>query len=230
MKISGLQKLTLLDFPGHTACTVFTGGCDFRCPFCHNSALVKPEGGFPEMDIEEFFTFLKKRSGVLDGVAITGGEPTLQKGILDFMARIKDMGLAVKLDTNGGHPNILCSAVEKKLCDYIAMDIKAAPSKYAQTIGIPNYDIAPVKESVSLLMTGKTPFEFRTTAVKELHKPEDFEEIGRWIAGEEPYFIQKFKDSGDILCTGMSECDNETMEKMLNTVQKFVPNAALRGV
>jgi len=230
MILSGLQKMTLLDFPGRIACTVFTGGCDFRCPFCHNSSLVESKGGFPVFPTEDFFDFLSKRAGMLDGVAITGGEPTIQAGLMPFMERIKALGLLVKLDTNGNHPDVLAEILKNGLCDYVAMDVKSSRERYGAAVGIEGFDTSKVERSVDMLISGNTDFEFRTTVVKGIHTLEDMESVGRWIAGDEKYFIQKFKSSGDILREGMDAHDDGTMEEMLKIVLPFVPKAQLRGM
>ena len=228
MVLGGLQKLTLLDFPGHVACTVFTLGCNFRCPFCHNAPLVLP-GETSPYSPEEVFAFLEKRKGLLDGVAVTGGEPLLQKDIGEFLARIKAMGLAVKLDTNGAFPQRLQELTAAGLVDYVAMDVKNAPEKYSLTVGC-EAPMEAVGESIRFLLQGTVPYEFRTTAVAELHTPEDFRSIGRWITGCENYFIQQFTDSGNLLQEGLSQPDEEMMKKYLQAAREFVPTASLRGV
>ncbi len=228
MVLGGLQKLTLLDFPGHVACTVFTLGCNFRCPFCHNTPLVLT-AETPVYDTEEFFRFLEKRRGLIDGVAVTGGEPLLQKDIADFLRRIKTMGYAVKLDTNGAFPGVLKELTEQGLVDYVAMDVKNAPEKYEMTAGCSGI-LEPVRESVAFLLSGAVPYEFRTTAVAELHTEADFREIGKWISGCEHYYIQQFADSGDILAPGMSQPPAEMMEKYLQAAREHVPSASLRGL
>lgn len=228
MILGGLQKLTLLDFPEHVACTVFTLGCNFRCPFCHNAPLVLTEKT-PQYAVDDFFRFLEMRKGLLDGVAVTGGEPLLQKDIEQFLARIKDMGYAVKLDTNGAFPERLESILQKGLCDYVAMDIKNAPAKYEATAGCIGI-LENVQRSAKLLMEGQTPFEFRTTAVKELHNAEDFRDIGRWISGAARYYIQRFQDSGNLLSDGFSAPSTEEMETYLQAAREFIPTAELRGI
>lgn len=230
MRLGGLQKMTLLDFPGRVACTVFTVGCNLRCPFCHNSSLVlTPE--LPELSLEEFFAFLRKRQGLLDGVAVTGGEPLLHPELPGFLEQIRALGYAVKLDTNGCFPERLQAVLEAGLADYVAMDVKNSREKYEQTAGVAGI-LPRVEESVALLRAGKTPFEFRTTLVDELHEPADFTAIGQWIAGTERYFIQGFVDSGDIL--GGSErfhaASPEKAKACLEAVKPFVPEAQLRGV
>lgn len=227
MRLGGLQKLTLLDFPGHVACTVFTQGCNFRCPFCHNTPLVTGTSD-PNYPIEDFFRFLEKRQGILDGVAITGGEPLLYRNIPDFIRRIRALGFAVKLDTNGAFPDLLRQLIEDGLVDYVAMDIKNSPEKYEQTAGVCGI-LPAVQESAALLMEGRVPFEFRTTLVDELHEPEDFEAIGKWLSGTKNYFIQSFVDSGNILTAGMHEAAKEKTMRCLAAARKYIPEAALRG-
>lgn len=227
MRISGLQKLTLLDYPEKVACTVFTFGCNFRCPFCHNALLV--EGAAPDaISEEDFFSYLSKRKGVLDGVAITGGEPTLQPDLKAFIKRIKDTGLAVKLDTNGTRPEVVRDLIESDLVDYFAMDIKNSPEKYALTAGA-DVDPTKIKETVELLITKAKDYEFRTTVVKGFHEEKDFDEIGKFIQGAEKYFLQKFTDSGALIGTVEGACDDEEMKRFLSVAQKYVPSAAIRG-
>ena len=230
MKLGGLQKMTLLDFPGRVACTVFTMGCNFRCPFCHNSSLVLSPA-LPELSQDDFFAFLRKRQGLLDGVAITGGEPLLHPDMPEFLEKIRAMGYAVKLDTNGAFPARLEQILKAGLADYVAMDIKNSKEKYERTAGVAGI-LPAVERSVELLRTGKTPFEFRTTLVDELHEPEDFAAIGQWIAGTERYFIQGFVDSGDILAGSDSfhAASPEKAKACLEVVKPWVPGAQLRGV
>jgi len=230
MIIHGLQKLTLLDYPGHTACTVFTGGCNFRCPYCHNAALVLDPQSQPVMPEETFFSFLKKRKGLLDGVAITGGEPTLLRDLPDFIRKIRELGFKVKLDTNGTNPAMLAALLEEKLVDYVAMDIKTSPERYAAVTGVPGCSTKAVEQSVKLLMDGDTDFEFRTTVVRELHRPEDFEAIGRWLAGAPRYFLQAFKDSGGLLQEGLSGYSRAQLEAMADLVRPHVPAVQIRGM
>ena len=230
MRIQGLQKLTLLDFPERTACTVFTTGCNFRCPFCHNASLVVDIPKEAEISEEEFFAFLQKRKGILDGVCVSGGEPLLQPDIEQFIRKIKDMGFAVKLDTNGSFPNKLIHMVEQGLVDYVAMDIKNSPETYAFTSGTEALDIEAIKKSVSYLKEGHVPFEFRTTVVKRYHSKESFEEIGEWLSGTEKYFLQNFVDSGDLIGKNTRGCSKEEMNEFLQVVQQYIPNAQLRGI
>ncbi len=228
MRLRGLQKTTLLDFPGRVACTVFTGGCNFRCPFCHNASLLKE--GPADITEEAFFSFLEKRRGILDGVCITGGEPLLHRDIAPFLSRIKELGYLVKLDTNGSFPERLSALIEGGVVDYVAMDIKNSPEKYPLTTGTDSGFLEAVKESVSLLLQGSLPFEFRTTLVKGMHTEEDMQKIGAWIAGAPLYYLQQFTDSGDVLEAGLSAFTKEESEELLRAVLPFVPTAALRGV
>lgn len=230
MKLGGLQKMTLLDFPGRVACTVFTVGCNFRCPFCHNRSLVVSPA-VPEFSQDDFFAFLRKRKGLLDGVAVTGGEPLLHPDMPAFLEKIRSLGFAVKLDTNGAFPDRLRAILEAGLADYVAMDVKNSPEKYEQTAGAAGL-LPQVERSVALLLEGKTPFEFRTTLVNELHEASDFAAIGRWIAGAERYFIQGYVDSGDILGGGerFHVASPEKAKACLEAVRPFIPGAKLRGM
>ena len=230
MKISGLQKLTLLDFPDRTACTVFLGGCNFRCPFCHNSSLVLGAGEGENIPEEEFFAFLKSRKSRLDGVAITGGEPLISDETEIFIEKIKSMGYAVKLDTNGAFPERLRRLIGKGLVDYVAMDIKNSPHKYAKTIGLPSAPLGKIEESIRILMSGKVGFEFRTTLVKGFHTEDDIETIGKWISGAECWYRQAFKDSGDLISGGLCGFERDEYLRFLDIARRFVPNAQLRGV
>ena len=230
MRIQGLQKLTLLDFPERVACTVFTAGCNLRCPFCHNASLVVniPKEG--EITEDTFFAFLKKRQGVLDGVCVSGGEPLLQPDIEQFLQKIKEMGYAVKLDTNGTNPEKLKELVTKGLVDYVAMDVKNALETYAITCGLDQMDLENIKESVSYLKEGHVSYEFRTTVTKNFHSTQDFESIGQWLAGTEKYYLQNFVDSGDLINQKIRGCEEKEMNTFLETVQKYIPSAKLRGI
>ena len=230
MNIQGLQKLTLLDYPGHTACTVFTGGCNLRCPFCHNAPLVLDPNGNPPFTEEEIFALLDKRKGILDGVAVTGGEPLLQKDIGGFLRQVKDRGFAVKLDTNGFFPDRLEALLRDGLVDYAAMDVKNSPEKYALTCGLESVDLAAVEKSIGLLTGSGIEYEFRTTVVKEYHTAEDIESIARWIKGAKRYFLQAFKDSGELLADGCSGCEEEELREMVRRAAPYVDLCELRGV
>ncbi len=230
MRIQGLQKLTLLDYPEHTACTVFTAGCNFRCPFCHNASLVVDIPKEISVSEEDFFLFLKKRIGILDGVCVSGGEPLLQPDIERFIKKIKNMGFAVKLDTNGSFPDKLIHLVEQGLVDYVAMDIKNCLESYVITAGFDVLDVEAIQKSVSYLKEGHVPYEFRTTVVKHYHSKESFEEIGKWLAGTEKYFLQNFVDSGDLIGKHTRGCSEEEMREFLQVVRKYIPNVKLRGM
>ena len=206
MEIHGIQKMTLLDYPEKVACTIFTARCNFRCPFCHNASLVTHVDAAAAISEEEVFSFLAKRQGILDGVCITGGEPLLQPDIEEFIRKVKELGYQVKLD------------------------IKNAPDKYGMTIGIEEYDMSNIFQSVDFLMSGDVPYEFRTTVVRQFHKREDFAAIGRWIKGAKQYYLQSFVDSGDLICPGMKGYTKEIMEQALEIVKRNIPNAKLRGV
>lgn len=230
MRIQGLQKTTLLDYPEKVACTVFTAGCNFRCPFCHNASLVVDIPEETEITEEAFFHFLKKRQGILDGVCVSGGEPLLQPGIEEFIRQIKELGYAVKVDTNGSYPDKLKYLVEEKLVDYVAMDIKNSLDAYDVTTGTDGRFLKDIKESAAFLKEGKVPYEFRTTVTKDFHTREDFEKIGQWIQGAEKYFLQSFVDSGDLIDSKICGCDEEEMKEFLSTVKTYVPNVRLRGI
>lgn len=230
MRLAGIQKLTLLDFPGKVACTVFTSGCNFRCLFCHNASLVLSNTQ-DNLSLDEFFKFLSKRQGLLDGVCVTGGEPLLHSDIADFIKEIRSLGYAVKLDTNGYFPEKLSELLSIKLIDYVAMDIKNSLEKYSLTVGCEPSDlVANVEKSVDILKNGDTPFEFRTTVVKQLHTNEDFENIGKWLGSVDRYFLQNFVDSGDLIDKSMTGCSEEEMKAFLEVTKKFIPQAQLRGI
>lgn len=231
MIIKGLQKLTLLDYPGKCACTVFTFGCNLRCPFCHNASLViKKQGDDGIITEEDFFKFLDGRKGLLDGVAITGGEPLLQPDLRDFIIKIKEKGFFVKLDTNGTSPEKLKALIDENLLDYVAMDIKNSFQKYPQTVGITCFDVTPVKESIKILLEDKVDYEFRTTVCKELFNLEDFDEIAKAINGAKRYFLQAFIDSGDILNGAFTAPEKACMNTYSNRLEKTLHNVRIRGI
>ena len=229
MNIQGFQKLTLLDFPGKTACTLFTGGCNLRCPFCQNVSLVLDPNGETPYSEEEIFAFLEKRRGVLDGVAVTGGEPLLQRDLPDFLRKIRAAGFLTKIDTNGFFPQALEAILTEGLADYVAMDIKNTPEKYARTCGIPIADLSPVKKSMDLLLESGIDFEFRTTVIKEFHTPEDVGAIARRIAGAPHYYLQVFKDSGILSEGSCSAPEPETLAAMREAARIYVPGTEIRG-
>ena len=233
--ISGLQKMTLLDYPGKVACTVFLQGCNFRCPFCHNSDLLGSEG--PETIPEEtLLAFLKKRVGLLDAVCITGGEPTLQPGLEDLITKIKALGYLVKLDTNGNRPQVLKTLVGKGLLDYVAMDIKNSPEKYGITAGVPNMSLERVEESIQFLLSGPVDFEFRTTVADELHEPQDFEAIGQWFDrlapghAEPKFFIQPYVDRDSVLAAGLHTPTKEKLLAMQAAMENHTSSVKIRGM
>ena len=229
MKIGGFMTMTLLDFPGYVACTVFLEGCNFRCPFCHNADMAEAKS--PDRVTEdEFFGFLKKRQGILDGVCVSGGEPLMNDETLDFLKKIKDMGYRLKLDTNGSFPERLKTAVNSGLCDYVAMDIKNAPSKYGQTSGNEKITFDTVKESIEFLKDSDIPHEFRTTVVKGFHTREDIAEIARIIGTDEKYFIQPFRDGETVLTSGLKEFEEDEIKVLLAAAREYAPNTCVRGM
>ena len=227
MQINGFQKLTLLDFPGKVACIVFTPGCNFRCPFCHNASLVTHIDG-ERIEEEEILSYLKKRQGLLDGVVVTGGEPTLQGDLADFLGKVKALGYAVKLDTNGTSPEKLKALVEKGLVDYVAMDIKNTAAKYPVTAGCGSAVLGKVEESIDFLLADTVDYEFRTTVTAELHTPQDIGDIAKRIKGAKRYFLQNFIDSGDIVSPGNSPVTPQVMAEMVKTAQDLVGSASAR--
>ena len=230
MKIHGLQKLTLLDYPGKTACTVFTGGCNFRCPFCHNALLVTDIDSSQTYSEEEILDFLSKRTGLLDGVCITGGEPLMNGDIADFIKKIKEMGYSVKLDTNGTFPERLKTLLENNLIDYVAMDIKNSKDKYAITAGMKNVNISDIERSINLLKSSDIDYEFRTTVVNEFHTESDILKIAEWIKGAKKYFLQSFEDSGNLIGENLTAVSKEVLESMKSAAKAFVENTQIRGV
>ncbi len=230
MNFNGFQKLTLLDYPGKVACTLFTSGCNLRCPFCHNASLVTHIDNSNIYKKEEILAYLRKRQGILEGVCISGGEPLLQAGIEDFISEVKNLGYSVKLDTNGFFPDKLISLVNKGLVDYVAVDFKNTYEKYAATTGIENLDVAPFKKTVEFLLSGKVDFEFRTTVVGGIHQTQDIVEIAKTITGAPRYFLQSFVDSGDLISGGLCAISPENMKNMADLARRFVPNTEIRGI
>ncbi len=230
MNIIGFQKMTLLDYPGKVACTIFTAGCNFRCPFCHNASLVTHIDNSNKISENEILDFLKKRQGLIDGVCITGGEPLLNDDIDLFIKNIKDLGYLVKLDTNGSFPEKLEKLINSGLIDYVAMDIKNCKEKYHITTDCENINITNINKSVELLLKEKVDYEFRTTIVNELHTIDDVLLIGEWIKGAKRYFLQNFVDSGDLIAGDMSAVDSTVLCNMQQKVQQFVVNTEIRGI
>ncbi|PNV58955.1 anaerobic ribonucleoside-triphosphate reductase activating protein [Clostridium sp. chh4-2] len=229
MKICGLQKTTLLDYPGHLAATIFLGGCNFRCPFCHNKDLLgnDAEALYTE---EELMVFLKKRVNILEGVCITGGEPTLSGDLESLILKIRDLGYLIKLDTNGSRPDVLKRLCENGLIDYVAMDIKNSVEHYGLTAGAESLPIGEIEKSIDFLMHGSIDYEFRTTVVRELHHEEDFIQIGRWIHGCRAYFLQNYVDSDQVLQPGFTGCTKEELMHFRQILLPHIPNTELRGV
>jgi len=232
--IAGLQKMTLLDFPGRVACTVFLQGCNFRCPFCHNTDLLPPDG--QELMTEDaLISFLEKRTGRLDGVCITGGEPTLYQGLAELLRRIKGLGYAVKLDTNGFQPKVLKMLVEEKLIDYVAVDAKNGPSRYGETVGVPGFKLDKIEESLRYLMEDHIPYELRTTVVEPLHDEASIVELGQWLAsltpGKKPakLFLQRFVDRDTVAFGGLRAAQEDTMEKYVSLLRPYLGEVTIRG-
>ncbi len=226
MKIAGIEKLSLVDYDGFTAATVFTAGCNWRCPFCHNSSLVY--GSFPLIAEEEVFAYLEKRKGLLDALCITGGEPTLQKDLKDFITRVKGLGYKVKLDTNGTNSLLLYDLTESELIDYVAMDIKSDKKNYGQVCGS-DLGLNEVKKSVDLLLQNKVSYEFRTTLIKEFHGEKEMEEMGKWLNGAQKHFLQKFTDSEECIQRGFNAVEKEKAETFRRILSKYIKNVYLRG-
>lgn len=231
MNISGLQKLSMVDYPAKLSATVFTGGCNLRCPFCHNALLVTaPQELREHYSEEEVLSFLRTRRGLLDGVVISGGEPLIQDDVEDFAAAVKSMGFAVKLDTNGCFPDKLRSLIKSGLVDYVAMDIKNSLSLYPRTVGVSDFDTSPIEKSASFLMDCAIPYEFRTTLVREFHASADLLEIGHWLRGAKQYFLQNFVDSGGLIADGLHGFSADEMRAFAQTLSPFFGQVALRGV
>ena len=229
MNIKGLQKTTLLDFPEKLACTVFTGGCNFRCPFCHNASLVLRSGEVDNISENEFFSYILKRKGMLDGVCITGGEPLLNPDIADFIRKIRSYGLLVKLDTNGSFPDKLNALLDEGLLDYVAMDIKNSSAKYALTAGVDKFP-EEIEKSIDIIIQKAPDYEFRTTVVRELHETQDIVSIAKRIKGAKKYFLQGYVDSGDLINDGFSAYSASEMLDILESARQILPITVLRGV
>lgn len=233
MRIVGLQKLTLLDFPGRVACTVFLGGCNFLCPFCHNGQLL--ENAPAVMDTEELLRFLKGRKGILDGVCITGGEPTLNPELGELLTQIKELGYLVKLDTNGYRPDVLKALVGEGLVDYVAMDVKNSPHRYAQTVGMDRISLEKIEESITFLMTGAVDYELRTTVAEPLHDEQSVEDMADWLRklGDghkiKCLFIQPFVDRETVLMAGLSAPNDEMLGKFVEILRQCAKKVELRG-
>ncbi len=229
MRICSLIKLSLNDYPGRMACTLFTSGCNMRCPFCHNGPLVL-DNPAPEVCKEDFFAFLQKRKGILDGVCISGGEPLLQPDIEPFIRKIKALDYSVKLDTNGTMPDKLIALCEKGLVDYVAMDIKNSKEKYGLTVGIDGFDTTKVEQSVAYLLSDKVDYEFRTTLVAEFHTPQDIVDVGKWISGAKRYFMTPFRDGETVIQSGLHAPENTDLEAFSTLIAPFLKEVHFRGI
>ena len=229
MKLYGMEKLSLVDYDGHIASTVFTGACNFRCGFCHNSPLVLDVKSLQVISEEEVIDYLKKRKGILDGLCITGGEPTLNSDLPSFCEKVKNIGYNVKIDTNGTNPEMVKYLAENKLADYFAMDIKNDKSNYGEIIGIKNYDTKTVEKTVEFFLTNDYEYEFRTTLIAEYHKKENIEEIGKWIKGAKRYSMQKFKEVNTCISLGLHAVSDEQAKEFLEIIKNYVKESKLRG-
>ena len=230
MRICGLQKLAMVDYPGKLAATVFTGGCNLRCPFCHNALLVTRLEESPVLAEDQVLDFLRSRRGLLEGVVLSGGEPLLQPGVVDFLEKVRELGYAIKVDTNGFYPKVLKEILDRKLADYVAMDIKNSREKYALTCGLESVDLTAVEESIRLLRESGVDYEFRTTLVRQFHTPEDLESIGQWLGDCPHYYLQQFVDSGNLIGSGYSAFEPEEMERLAEDIRPWVTFVALRGL
>ena len=230
MEFSGLQKLAMVDYPGKLAATVFPGGCNLRCPFCHNAVLVLHPDQAEHLSEADILDFLSRRRGLLDGVVLSGGEPLLHDGAADFLCQVRELGFAVKLDTNGCFPDRLEALLRDGLLDYVAMDIKNSPQKYPQTVGIPGFDLSPVQKSIDLLCDAGVEYEFRTTVVRQLHTAHDILAIGRWLEGAPRYYLQNFVDSGSLISQGFTGFTAEELHGFQALARPFFGEVRLRGV
>ena len=230
LEIHGFQKTTLLDYPGYLACTVFFGGCNFRCPYCHNCDLIVGLNDIKPYTKDDIFDHLHKRRNVLDGVVISGGEPTLNRDLPDFIRQIKLLGYKVKLDTNGTNPDMLRSLVKDRFVDYVAMDIKQCRTKYADIVHADEFDLDAIAESVEILKASKkVDYEFRTTVCQELHEAKDMTAIGMWLSGAKAYYLQPYKESPDVLHPGFHAPDDKTMQEFVQILSAFLNKVEIRG-
>lgn len=228
MNIQGLQKLTLLDYPGKLACTIFTAPCNLRCPFCHNSGLIT--GWDDSIDWAEIRGFLKSRVGILEGVCITGGEPTLHPDLVDHLTGIKSLGFLVKLDTNGTNPQVLVGLVDAGLVDYVALDVKNSPQRYNRTVGVKDFDVTSIATSIEFLLSHKVDYEFRTTVVREYHEEQGLLELAQWIKGAKRYYLQTFVDSEQVLQKGLHAYSPEEMRALAELIRPIIPVVEVRGI
>ena len=229
MNILGMEKMSLVDYDGKVCATLFAGGCNFKCPFCHNSPLVIDFNNLPALYEQEVFSYLKKRQGILDGVCVSGGEPTLYKDLPEFIEKIKNLGYSVKLDTNGTNPDMVKTLKQNGLVDYFAMDIKNDKAHYSDIVGVPNYDTKNVEKTVEFFLSLDSGYEFRTTLINEFHKKENITFIGEWIKGANKYFLQKFKDTGSCIKNGLSAVSDQTVKEFIEILKSNIANVFTRG-
>lgn len=230
MRICGLQKLAMVDYPGKLAATVFTGGCNLRCPFCHNALLVTRLTESPSLSEDEILSFLASRKNLLDGMVLSGGEPLMQPGCTDFLQRVRELGLSIKVDTNGCYPDILGDILSRGLVDYVAMDLKNSREKYAETVGIPGFDLSSIEESIQILKNSGVDYEFRTTAVQGFHTSNDIRAIGQWVQGAPRYFLQQFVDSGNLISPGLNPLSEKELQNLAQTAQPWFGQVSIRGI
>ncbi len=230
MNILGLQKTTLLDYPQHVASTIFTGGCNYRCPYCHNGDLVLHPETMEAYSVDEVMEHFQKRSRMLTGICITGGEPTLQPDLYDFIVKLRQFSLPIKLDTNGSRPEVLKKLVTDGLIDYVAMDIKHCPDKYASIANMPGFSFDDVNASVSFLMSNVISYEFRTTLAKELHTTDDMKAIGQWLKGCQAYYLQPYKESEEVIHPVYHPHSKEELEAFVTILKADIPQVMIRGL
>ena len=229
MRICGLQKLSMVDYPGKLAATVFTGGCNLRCPFCHNALLVTRLSESPTLSQEEVLFFLSCRKGLLDGMVLSGGEPLMHPDAVDFLEKVRNLGFSIKVDTNGCYPEMLETILQRGLADYVAMDIKNRPDKYAETVGIPGFSTENVEKSLSLLRSSDIPYELRTTVVRQFHTPGDLAAIGKWLGDVPAYYIQNFEDSGNLIQSGLTGFSPEELQILADSAKTHLKSVFIRG-
>ena len=229
MQLFGMEKLSLVDYDGLVASTIFTGACNFKCGFCHNSPLVTGLSSLAPMSENTVLDYFRTRKNILEGVCISGGEPTLNKDLPEFVEKIKKLGLKVKIDTNGTNPDMIKLLYENGLADYFAMDVKNSPDAYSEIIGVKNFDITPVNKSVEYLMANVPDYEFRTTLIGKYHKEENILGIANWIKGAKKYFLQKFRESENCIIGGLDGVDKQTAERYISILRSYIPNTNLRG-
>lgn len=230
MQISGFTKTTLLDYPGHLAATVFLGGCNFNCPYCHNSQLISSYNSASSYNWNDILSVLKKRAGILEGVCITGGEPTLQPNLKYILDSIHSLGLKTKLDTNGSKPAYLKELINEGLIDYVAMDIKNSKEEYAHTIGLSYINIYEIEQSVNLLCNSSIDYEFRTTLVKEFHTADTILDIGKWLKDSNAYYLQNYKESATVRDKSLHPLDKSTILQYQDILKPLIPNTQIRGI